>query len=131
MIFYLYMLGFYKAENEHNQSKNKKIADFIKKKEFRKFSKIEFLNIWSSINHLWGQARSHKQCGSDRFSRFDVYWIQTNTQHPSKVSIDNFTFALTLEKLWKKMKKVAHVYLNFNFVGHQNNRWNTKWRNLT
>jgi len=21
---------------------------------------------------------SHKKCGPDRFSRFDVYWIQTN-----------------------------------------------------
>jgi len=25
-------------------------------------------------------VRSHKKCGPDRFSRFDVYWIQTNKQ---------------------------------------------------
>ena len=39
------MLGFYKAENEHNQSKNKKIADFINKEnfvEFKNFKKSNF-----------------------------------------------------------------------------------------
>ena len=28
----------------------------------------------------WGQVMSHKKFGSDRFSRFDFYWIQTNRQ---------------------------------------------------
>ena len=27
---------------------------------------------------------SHKKCGPDRFSRFDVYWIQTNKQTPKQ-----------------------------------------------
>ena len=41
---------------------------------------IKFLKIWSSIHLPWGHARSHKKFGPDRFSRFDVYWIQTNKQ---------------------------------------------------
>ena len=40
----------------------------------------KFLKIRSSINLPWGHARSHKKCGADRFSRFDVYWIQTDRQ---------------------------------------------------
>ena len=39
-----------------------------------------FLKIRSSINLTWGHARSHKKIGPDRFSRFDVYWIQTYRQ---------------------------------------------------
>ena len=27
-----------------------------------------------------GHVMSHTKCGPDRFSRFDVYWIQTNRQ---------------------------------------------------
>ena len=38
------------------------------------------MKICSSINLPWGQARSYKKLGPDRFSRFDVYWIQTNKQ---------------------------------------------------
>ena len=33
---------------------------------------------------------SHKKFGPDRFSRFDVYWIQTNKQtdrHPDKPNL--------------------------------------------
>ena len=63
-------------------------ADFIKK--FRgliKFNEIEF--CWrpifeSLIIHRpsQGHVRSHKNVMSDRFSRFGVYWIQTNKQTP-------------------------------------------------
>ena len=38
----------------------------------------EFLKIWPLINFSWGLVRSHKTFGPDRFSRFDVYWIQTD-----------------------------------------------------
>ena len=50
------------------------------------------MKIWSSINLPWG----HKKFGPDRFSRFDVYWIQTNRQakfiYRSK-DINKFTVA--------------------------------------
>jgi len=34
-----------------------------------------------SKNLPWGHVRSHKKFGPDRFSRFNVYLIQTN-RHP-------------------------------------------------
>ena len=52
-----------------NTKTNNNLADFIK--FFFKFS----------------NARSHKKFGPDRFSRFNVYWIQTDRQtnkHPDK-----------------------------------------------
>ena len=33
------------------------------------------------MNLPCGHVMSHKKFGPDRFSRFDVYWIQTN-KHP-------------------------------------------------
>jgi len=44
------------------------------------FVRGKFLKIRSSINLSWGQERSHNKFGPDRFSRFDVYWIQTDRQ---------------------------------------------------
>jgi len=32
---------------------------------------------------------SHKKVGPDRFSRFDVYWIQTNKQTPKQTDKPN------------------------------------------
>ena len=51
-----------------------------------KFEKSKFLEIRSSVNLPWGHARSRNKFGPDRFSRVDVYWIQTNKQ-TSKVYI--------------------------------------------
>ena len=56
--------------------------------DFQNFQKSnfdggKFLKIRSSINLPWGHVMSHKKFGPDRFSRFDVYWIQTN-KHPNK-----------------------------------------------
>ena len=39
--------------------------------------------FWASLNLSSGHVRSHKKFGPNRFSRFDVYWIQTNRQ-PNK-----------------------------------------------
>ena len=52
--------------------------------------------IVSIINLPWGQVRSNTKFGLDRFSRFDVYCIQTNG-HPDKQSIhiDIYYFAVT------------------------------------
>ena len=38
------------------------------------------MKIRSSINLTWGHVMSHNKFGPDRFSLFDVYWIQTNKQ---------------------------------------------------
>ena len=53
--------------------------------DFQNFQKSnfdggKFLKIWSFINLPRGHESSHKKFGPDRFSRFDVYWIQTNRQ---------------------------------------------------
>ena len=49
---------------------------FTKLKTF----KTQFLKFFSFLNLPWGHVRSHEKFGPDRFSRFDVYWIQTNKQ---------------------------------------------------
>ena len=40
------------------------------------------LEILSSIILPCGYVRSHKKCGPNRFSRFDVYWTQKHTHIP-------------------------------------------------
>ena len=57
--------------------KKKKFADFQNYQKSN-FDGGKFLKIRSSINFPWGHVMSHKKFGPDRFSRFDVYWIQTN-----------------------------------------------------
>ena len=49
----------------------------------------KFLQFWSFIfiNLPWGRVRSDTKFGSDRFSRFDVYWIQTNRQTTDKSNL--------------------------------------------
>ena len=39
-----------------------------------------FWKFWSCIDHSWGYVRSYTKRGPNRFSRVDVYWIQTNRQ---------------------------------------------------
>jgi len=61
--------------------------DFIIK--FHGFSKfnenqILFKKIRSFITLPWGHVRSYTKFGPDRFSRFQVYWIQTDRQRPAK-----------------------------------------------
>ena len=58
-----------------------------KPKKFREFSnlmKIEF--CWRQIFEIliihkpsWGHVRSRTKCGPHRFSRFNVYWTQTDS----------------------------------------------------
>ena len=76
-----------------NKTKTKNFADFQQKnswifKIFKKsnFDGGKFLIIWSSINLPWGHVMSPKKFGPDRFSRFDVYWIQTDTQTDRQTS---------------------------------------------
>ena len=53
--------------------------------DFQDLIKIEF--CWRLIfeiliihKPLWGHLRTYTKLWPDRFSRFDVYWIQTNKQ---------------------------------------------------
>jgi len=71
----------------HCKTKTKKFADFIKK--CCVFSKLYgnrillgsiFLKFRSFINLFWGHVRSYKKFGPDRFSRLNVYRIQTHRQ---------------------------------------------------
>jgi len=77
----------------HRKTNQKKFADlnknFVHFQNFHKFNEIRILmetNIWNFINLPWGRVRSHTKFGPDRFSRFDVYWIQTNI-HPDKLNL--------------------------------------------
>ena len=79
---------------KHKQTTN--VADFIKFFcGFSKFLEIDYfrgksLKIRSSIILPCGHVMSHKKCGPDRFSRFDVYRTQTPRQtnrHKGKVYI--------------------------------------------
>ena len=54
--------------------KTKTTKVIIKLKTF----KTHFLKFVSFINLPCGHVLSHTKFGPDRFSRFDVYWIQTN-----------------------------------------------------
>ena len=67
------------------KNKQKIRGFYINFVDFQKFFKSNFvrgtfLKVESSKSFPCGHTMSHKQCGHDRFSHFDVYWIQTNKQ---------------------------------------------------
>jgi len=71
--------------------KKKKLANF---QEFN-FFKLKTLKFLTLINLPCGHVISHKKFGPDRFSRFDVYWIQTNKQTDKpNLYIDEFKIFL-------------------------------------
>ena len=43
-----------------------------------------FLQFWWSINLPWGHVRSNTKFGPNKFSRFDVFRLQTNKQTPKQ-----------------------------------------------
>ena len=59
---------------------------------------------------------SHKKFGPDRFSRFDVYWIQTNKQTNKQTDKPNlyidcegegkFSVKVTCGQRWKKLLEI-------------------------
>ena len=82
---------------------------------------------------------SHKKFGPDRFSRFDVYWIQTNKQTNKQTDKPNLyievpgvacaqktliCLAVTLSQFWTKMLKILLdnfllIYPCYNFFLEQ------------
>ena len=81
--------------------KTKKKKNF---QEFKFFTKLKtfkrhFLKFLSFINLPCGHVMSHKKFGPDRFSRFDVYWIQTNKQTPKQTDKPNLYIDLILYDL--------------------------------
>ena len=52
----------------------------------------KFLKFWSFINLPWGQARSNKKFGPDRFSRFDVLFSAINICSVSNVHAKIYNF---------------------------------------
>jgi len=40
----------------------------------------KFFKFWSFIDLSLGHVMSHTKFGPNRFSRFDIYWIQTDKQ---------------------------------------------------
>ena len=51
------------------------------------------LKFQSFINLPWSQVRSHTKFGPDRFSRFDVYWIQTDKKTNKQTDKPNLYIA--------------------------------------
>ena len=72
--------GFLKKIREFSRFYN-----FLQKKNF----KHNFFKFLSFVNLPCGHVMSHKKFGPDRFSRFDVYWIQTNKQTPKQTDKPN------------------------------------------
>ena len=61
-----------------------------------------------------GHVMSNKKFGSDRFSRFDVYWIQTNNF--IELNINNFFYIeickIFLTKLYSRQLNIANLLHN-------------------
>ena len=91
-------------------------ADFIKK--FSRIFKIlqkwkmlkKFWKFLSFINLLCVHVRLHKKFGSDQFSRFDVYWIQTNKQ-TSKVYMGYITHLIQMPNTLLSQSFHSHFIL--------------------
>jgi len=102
------------------QNKDEKyFADFLKNsrifknfnlKTFKTHFKIFFLSF---INLPCGHVMSHNKFGPDRFSRFDVYWIQTNRQ-------TKFINILALEGASRPSSQLIVSMVFFMFIVKQN-----------
>jgi len=81
-VFFVYILKLRRKKFCGIKKKNSRIfknlifLQFTKLKTFKK----HFLKFLSFLNLSCGHVMSHKKIGPYRFSRFDVYWIQTNKQ---------------------------------------------------
>ena len=64
---------------------------------------------------------SHKKFGPDRFSRFDVYWIQTNKQRDTQTDKPN----LYIDNVHIIIKLNCEISLTFS----ENQHWVKKFEN--
>ena len=78
---YIYILGFHVVFSlcVRCKTKTKNFADFVNL-DFQNFMKIKFSLrlIFFNFYHT-GSCEVLKKFGPDKVSRFDVYWIQTNS----------------------------------------------------
>ena len=74
---------------------------------------VHFWNNFSCLTILvCGHVMSHKKFGPDRFSHFDVYWIQTNRHPPKHPDKPNFY----IDSLKKILKETEVFSTNANFL---------------
>ena len=71
--------------------------NFVDFQNFQKsnFDGGKFLKILSFINLPWAYVMSHKKFGPDRFSRFDVYLLDTNKQTDKQTDKPNLYIEVT------------------------------------
>ena len=69
------------------------LALFLNFKKTKAFE-YNFFQFWSTLNIPWGNPRFNTTFGPSRFSRIDVYWIQTNTQTSKEIYIEYLIFIL-------------------------------------
>ena len=98
-IFSLYSL----INNKKDRGFSNIFSHIFKISQKSKAFGYNFMKFWAFKNLLWSHARSHTKFGHDhRFSCFDVYWIQTNTQ-TNKCKV----YKIVSKK--KKVKKVGKI----------------------
>ena len=102
--------------------------------DFQNFTKIEecwrqLFVILSIHKPSLGHVRFHTKSGPNRFSRFDVYWIQTDRQaqgcNARKVISELYTFFLlqcTVFGQKSKHKRDVTAWHGIHF--YKNNLWN-------
>ena len=121
MIFYLnceHVLFVYilKQRRKIFSDLKKKFADFQEINFFTKLKtfKTHFFKFLSFINLPCGHVMSHKKFGPDRFSRFDVYWIQTDRQKTNRQAKFIYRLKKPIVKLFWKRKQQYHQGLARN-----------------
>ena len=106
------------TNNENIKFRGFSKNNFVDFQNFQKsnFDGGKFLKILSSINLPWDHVMSHKKFGPDRFSRFDVYWIQTN-RHPDKQT-DKPNLYIDIDRFNGNINIVTkmHFYISYSCV---------------
>ena len=60
----------------------------------KKNFKTQILEIFIIHKHFLGPREVHTKFGAVRFSRFDVFWIQTNKQTPTQAKFKDYDVIL-------------------------------------
>ena len=103
----------------------------LKGRGFRGGSDEKMRRMWFGIeidvvgHPPLGNARSHKKFGPDRFSRFDVYWIQTNRQTDKKTDKPNLYIDDNNDSLiWERLIKRRIHFKKRDIIPHKKTPWN-------